>query len=362
MSIKCYVGRMGSGKSYEVVSMVILGALRSGRRVVSNIVGLNYDEMVLLLAEEGIPADSIGELVTIEHDEVFAPDFWLTDENAQGERPSHVLRAGDLLALDEIWRFWDGFNKPDACVMNFFRMHRHFTHPTTGVSCDVALITQDIMDIGRKVRAVVEETYRMEKLTVIGAPKRYRVDVCMGGQSRKALRSIQRKYDPRFFALYNSHSGKKEGDADAKEVNIDGRGNILKGALFSFIIPIGLLVLIVSILFFWRFFNREPEKPKEGGAIASTEKKQKNQNLSADAKKSKNGNPEINRDWRVVGYVLNDALPTFVLMDRFKVRRLVQSPTFKFSPGSIEVKLPEGDFAVNWMDVHGETPSVGRGL
>src|SRR3990167_5739314 len=106
MSIKCYGGRMGSGKTYEVVSMVILGALRSGRRVVSNIVGLNYDEMVLALAEEGVSADKVGELVTISHDDVFAPEFWLTDENAPTERPSHVLRPGDLLGLDEIWRFW----------------------------------------------------------------------------------------------------------------------------------------------------------------------------------------------------------------------------------------------------------------
>lgn len=32
MSIKAYVGRMGSGKTYEVVSVVILNALRNGRR------------------------------------------------------------------------------------------------------------------------------------------------------------------------------------------------------------------------------------------------------------------------------------------------------------------------------------------
>ena len=34
---------MGSGKTFEVVSVVILGALRDGRRVISNIAGLNYD-------------------------------------------------------------------------------------------------------------------------------------------------------------------------------------------------------------------------------------------------------------------------------------------------------------------------------
>jgi zona occludens toxin len=37
MAIKVYVGLMGSGKSYEVVSNVIVPALGRGRRVISNI-------------------------------------------------------------------------------------------------------------------------------------------------------------------------------------------------------------------------------------------------------------------------------------------------------------------------------------
>jgi zona occludens toxin len=35
MAINAYTGLMGSGKSYEVVSSVILPAVKSGRRVVS---------------------------------------------------------------------------------------------------------------------------------------------------------------------------------------------------------------------------------------------------------------------------------------------------------------------------------------
>ncbi|EPZ1805653.1 zonular occludens toxin domain-containing protein, partial [Escherichia coli] len=41
MPISAYVGSLGSGKSYEVVSSVIVPACASGRRVVTNIYGIN---------------------------------------------------------------------------------------------------------------------------------------------------------------------------------------------------------------------------------------------------------------------------------------------------------------------------------
>ena len=40
MAISAYVGLPGHGKSYEVVKSVIIPAIASGRRVVSNIYGL----------------------------------------------------------------------------------------------------------------------------------------------------------------------------------------------------------------------------------------------------------------------------------------------------------------------------------
>ena len=45
MAINAYTGLMGSGKTYEVVSSVVLPALLKGRRVVSNIEGLDYEEI-----------------------------------------------------------------------------------------------------------------------------------------------------------------------------------------------------------------------------------------------------------------------------------------------------------------------------
>ena len=70
MAIKAYTGIMGAGKTYEVVSVVIFNALRAGRRVISNIAGLNYPVFVDLLVEGDDPAGGIVE-VAVESRQLF---------------------------------------------------------------------------------------------------------------------------------------------------------------------------------------------------------------------------------------------------------------------------------------------------
>lgn len=352
MSIKAYVGRMGSGKSYEVVSTVILGALRRGRRVVSNIAGLNYEAMRDLLLSEGLPEAQIGELVQVEHEAVLLPTFWRTDKDTEQEIEA-IIKPGDLLALDEVWRFWSGFSargddgtkRPDR-VMNFFRMHRHFTHPETGIACDVALITQDVMDISRQVRAVIEETYAMEKHTSVGSTKRYRVDVHQGGKiTRKPLRQLQRSYDPVYFPLYSSHSQKKEGDASAKEENIDGRGNILQGALFKFVIPAMLLIVLAGGWFVYGFFNPKPKEAKPD--VAKSE--QKKDDAVSHAKQDEKKKLDVSESWRVVGWYSQSSGLAVVVQDQEKRLRVVYDPpAFKVQGMQISVMLPEGDMVTTY--------------
>lgn len=338
MSIKAYVGRMGSGKTYEVVSSVIVPALARGRRVVSNIAGLDADELRGYLVEQGVPLEKIGTLVQIKHDDVMLPEFWRTDKDLE-QGVDSFIQPGDLVALDEIWRFWEGFagRKMPERVMNFFRMHRHFTHPETGVACDVAIITQDVMDISRKVRAVIEETYGMEKLTAVGSSKRYRVDVFQGTRiTRRPLRSIQRAYDPRFFPLYSSHSQKKDGDADAVEENIDQRGNILKGALFKFILPVGFLVMIGSVYSLYGFFHPKP-KPQPDASPSP----------SSAVSHAKVEPPSVSSDWRVAGYYSSPSGVSLFLNDGDHSRVLNDAP-YKVSSMNIEVFLPSGEAVTSW--------------
>ena len=46
MAILAYVGIPGSGKSYEVVSSVILEHFRKGRRIVRNIEGVTQEKLI----------------------------------------------------------------------------------------------------------------------------------------------------------------------------------------------------------------------------------------------------------------------------------------------------------------------------
>lgn len=283
MAIKLYTGPMGSGKTYEVASVVIYNALKMGRRVISNIAGLNYEKYKELILEEDPENTKIGEIVSVSHETILNPAFWLTDYEkkrffeydketgfilVQGHEPldpNHRIQPGDLFVPDEIWRFWNGFNakaddgtKRPPEVLNFYRMHRHFVHPDTGITCDVALITQDPLDLSRGVRNVVTEMYRMSKLTALGTDSRYRVDVYGSARTTKEpLRALQRTYNSKYFELYQSHSQKTDDGADAKEINIDKRGNIFGGMLFRVVLPSAMILGIIGFKMLSNFFDPE---------------------------------------------------------------------------------------------------------
>src|SRR5450830_47456 len=105
MPINLYIGQSRSGKSYEVVTSPILSSLRAGRRVVSNIAGLNYLAMRELLISEGIPDHKVGLLVQVTHEQVLEEFFFRTDLDDKNGVETFV-QPGDLVALDEVWRFW----------------------------------------------------------------------------------------------------------------------------------------------------------------------------------------------------------------------------------------------------------------
>lgn len=350
MAVKLYTGIMGSGKTYEVVSEVILNSLRQGRRVVSNIAGLNYEAMREILTAEGVPPEKIGTLANVKHEQVLEPLFWRTDKDAEQGQETFI-QPGDVVCLDEIWRFWNGFATKDddgkkrpERVMNFFRMHRQFPHPETGLTCEIALITQDVPDLSRQVRGVLEEIYVMTKLTAIGSTSRYRVDIYSRKLTRKPLRSIQRTYNPKYFPLYSSHSQKKEGSAAAQEQNIDARGNILKGGLFRFVLPLGLVVLLVSAFGLWRMFH-----PKQQPVETASAEPLPAQPTATKAAPVRSDQVEIVQGWRVVGFFEKNHLLIFVIESGTgEVRQLVNPPNYQFLGSGVSVELPEGGFATSW--------------
>ncbi len=370
MAINAYVGRMGSGKSYEVVSHVILGALRRGRRVVSNIAGLNYEAMRELLEKEGTAPADIGDLVVVTNEQVASDDFWLNDDDA-AKGIEAFIRPGDLVALDEIWRFWkvrEQFERNHPRAQNFFRMHRHFVDPMTKRTCDVALISQRINDINVSIRGVIEETYRMDKATALGSQKRYRVDIYQGAELRgDPPRQMFKQYDPKYFALYSSYSQAEDGGA-GKEEAMDGRGNVLKGALFKVGLPLAVVAIVGGLFFAYRAWHNIGAKGAEQSKAAepsAADKAAKPQPASVDKSDAKAKPPEVVEALRVVGYFARGPdLVVAVGGEGGRLRYLVNAPV-KMSAMSAEVQLPTGEFVGSWSGGEGQrgmVPNLAKGL
>lgn len=351
MPLFAYVGLQRSGKSYEVVKNVILPALRQGRRVVSNIAGLNYDEFKSILYSEGLSDDRIGQLVQVSHDEVNDPFFFRTDKDEE-QGINSFIQAGDLVALDEIWRFWKKRGEIHPRAMNFMRMHGHMTDAKTGLICEIALITQSIRDINENIRDVVQETYQTVKNTKLGSNTSYIVHVFQRGSTTKAdlIRTLApRKYEARYFPLYKSHSQHHDGDAKPSEENPDDRGNLLKGALFKFGLPFALIAFIVGGYLLKRVFNPPVPVTEAAASVADSQIPASSAVLPSAIVRAGRPADSSGTRWRVSGYFYKGGTVTFLIVgEDGAVRQLVNPPNFQFIGSGASVQLPEGGFATTW--------------
>jgi len=236
MPINVYTGLMGSGKTYECVSSVIIPALSKGRRVVSNIENLQVNDIRdYVISTYKLDPCKVGELVCIDNEAVKSNDFFPDGS----ERPS-VVQPGDIVCIDEAWQFFGSSDKLSENAMNFFRMHRHYVNPETKVSCDIVLMVQSISDLNRSLKLVVEFTFVFQKLKALGLNARYRVEIYQGHRTpiKSRLSWETKKYDKKIFPLYSSYSGGK-----GNEVSIDQRTNIWQSK------KLWATVFFVSVMF-----------------------------------------------------------------------------------------------------------------
>lgn len=252
MSLHAITGVMGSGKSHEAMKEKICPALKDDdtRRVVTNIEGLNYEA----IAEHvGRPLEDIQRrLVHVSYDRVGEPDFWYDPEGGQ---KASVVQPGDLVVVDEMWRYFNRGVKLPEDAMRFFRMHRHYADPATGHTCDVVLINQSMRGIHQDIRDVIEVQFNCRKLKVLGRPQNYQVFVIEGGE-RNASHNFLRKYDPKVFPLYSSYANK-----NAKET-VDKRQSALAKPFFKLVLPLALLGIVAGSYFTYRYFS-SMGKPKD---------------------------------------------------------------------------------------------------
>lgn len=221
MPITAYSGLPGHGKSHSVVEHVILPALKAHRCVVTN-VALKWDKV-----REAFPGCDLREF----------------DIEAVKREPASIESAappGCILVIDEAWKLWpQGQSAKD--VPQPFRAilaeHRHRVD-ALGNSMQVVIVTQDLAQVGKFARDLVEETFRTVKLTSLGSSKRYRVDVYSGPVAGanppqgKRVRQLFGRYRAEVWQWYQSHTMSESGEAGADESKVDGRGVIWRSPVW----------------------------------------------------------------------------------------------------------------------------------
>lgn len=347
MAINCYSGLMGTGKSYEVVSSVVVPAVAAGRRVVSNIAGLNNEAVREYVAQKfQLEDDKLGSVVNVNDDQVRAADFFPDHAAAEGGECKSIVMPGDLVAIDEAYKIWGTDVKILAEHKVFFREHRHYTHPDTGVSCDLVLMTQDIGDLHRSVRSVIGNSFKTHKAKGIGLNNVYTITMWEGWKqhAKHIVKDWTKTYDPEVFPLYKSYAGSKQG----KELNTDGRMNIFSDRRSMF--KIGFFVLSAALicwrLFHWWWGKTHPDAPPKVPAAAAS---------AAPGRAAGTGNApaspssDLSSDVRIVGNLVADGVQFVVLS----------------TPGGVRVELAKSFSGVGFtqsgrVDGHVTTRFTGR--
>lgn len=328
MPINCYVGLMGSGKSFECVRSVIVPAILKGRNVVTNVDGINGD----LIREYCInqfeaDSDKLGLVRHCKNDDVAKADFL-----PHGTDAETFVKSGEMVCIDEAWRFWGVGKKILDQHAIFFREHRHYVDPDTKVSCDLVLMVQDINDIHRMLKYVVEITFKTTKIKSLGLNKTYRVEMWEGYKLTNSARlSVEvKKYDPKIFPLYSSYTGGK-----GVELQVDKRQNVLASKKLWMLI-IGFFIFgSTGVYFTWRIFNGGlSTKSDSEFSDKSTTKLQANEKS---AQKPVLSESDYSEKWRYVGQFKNrDGIIMAVVSDQ-SGRVRIESPSVFTGAGHIAV-------------------------
>ena len=372
MAMTAYTGVQGSGKTFEVVANVIIPSLAAGRRVVTNVAGLQSDAIAdYIQRTKSVPVTEQGVIVAVANDDVTRDNFFPLEGGAKHSgkiyvddagnevtdltlaRSSRVVdvdsivQPGDVVIIDECWRWYGVGEQLLPAHMAFFRMHRHFLHPVTAVSCDIVFVVQDIGDIQRKVKATIEKIFWMKKHKDLWLSNRYVVNVYSGNALRASQlsESLQKSYDPDIFPLYSSYS--QSSQAVGRELQVDNRGNLLNRKIFKLAIPIGLIWLGFAVWFIWGFFHPEkksdvPQSQSQSGAV-----------------KTPALPPEASIMWRLIGFYETSSGVVYILSDGRVVRRVANPPAVKLSAAGVEIALPNGDIVTSWSGRFDKSPTTG---
>ncbi len=268
-------GIPGSGKSYEACVFHVLHALKSGRKVITNL-PLNLEafsainpDWLDLLEIRTKPMPVLGtwdaqrvpafQLFTEEEKAVPRMVLYTTGGSVQIRKPPKLF--GHVWDFYSEWKAEDGSGPlfiVDEChvsmpkigtdleVIEWFSLHRHF-------NCDVLLATQQFRKMDPDIAGNMAMMIRVRNADILGLKGSYIRKVHAGFRGA-VISEETRKLEPQFFCLYKSHT---QGNSVAESLASDVTPELVKFNRFKWA-AIALTVPFV-VYAFWP----SPDKPKK---------------------------------------------------------------------------------------------------
>lgn len=195
--INLILGAPGGGKSYEAVVYHIIPAIKSGRKVVTNLpLNIEYFEMVFPGSSSLIEIKQGSTKRDKKGESYFARPFSdISDYVDSWKHPE--TGVGPLYAIDECHMCLPRSKTPVG-VDEWYSMHRH-------EGKDVLLITQSYGKVSKSIIELVQLVYRVRKNIAMGSSNSYTKKV-QDGIRGEVVNSALRTYKKSYFNFYNSHT------------------------------------------------------------------------------------------------------------------------------------------------------------
>jgi len=238
-------GKPGGGKSYEAVKTHVIPAIKSGRRIVTNL-PLNIEHFVSVFGED---VRDLIVLVTYDfHDYGNQKPFsriedWLEHQDWKNDKGQGVLFVIDEAHLSLPSRMQKGSGLDITKVLEFLSMHRHY-------GFDVLLITQNFKKIHADIRDMVQLVYRCVKKSFTGQDHKYVIKVHEGCSST-VVNTDEREYESFVFAFYKSHTKSEASIVEATTVDVIPwwKSGLMRGAMGMGFLFLLMLLWLLSLIF-----------------------------------------------------------------------------------------------------------------
>lgn len=226
MAIYLYYGKIGDGKTYHVLQNEVVPAARKGRKIYTNLDGLNVRRLSQYVDRE-------VDVVQWEKVEDIRAAFNLDQDDREGT--SLKVDRGALMIVDEAQMIFDSRQWKDTGpgVLRLCEYHRHF-------GLDIVFITQSPGRLDKSLCRLANESLHVKNLRFLGSlfGKRYVINVRQTPWDKETMATMTGHFKKEIFSLYRSSV-------------VNARARVSKSAakLSWFVAPAGIAL---AILFFMR--------------------------------------------------------------------------------------------------------------